>query len=127
MINGIAHVALYTTKFDETLTFYQTVLGARKAGYPHTAARSCLLQLGDSVLEVFESDVLPDGLFKHIALSCDNVDELYGKLVAAGATPHAEPKDLVLSSFDEDGRETEKMVRIAFVKGPSGEQIELMG
>jgi len=127
MIHGFAHVALYTTKFDETLQFYQSVFGARKIGYPHTPNRGCLLQIGMSVLEVFESIQMPDGLFKHIAISCDDVDCVFAQALTAGATAHVEPKDIILSLCDDDGPESEKTVRIAFVKGPSGEQIELMG
>lgn len=124
---GIAHVALYTSRFDDTIAFYEKLFDARKTGYPHTAARSCLLQIGNDVLELFESPELGDGLFKHIAITCDDVDATYEKALACGAVSHVPPKDLVLSEFDEAGTEKERGARIAFVRGLAGEQIELLG
>lgn len=130
MVNGFAHTALYTTKFEETLDFYGKAFGATKNGYPHTPRKSCLLKIGKDVLEVFEipeENKLETGLFKHLAISCTNVDELFEKAVSLGAKPYVEPNDITVSSFDEQGNEIEKKVRMAFVLGPSGEQLELMG
>lgn len=115
MITGVAHVALYTPYLEQTVSFYQEVFHAKtiKAfGLPH---KGCWLSLGEDILEVFESKPLGDGLFKHIAIACDDVDVYFHLALSHGATSHVPPKDI-----------TQPVpARIAFVKGPSGEQIEL--
>lgn len=115
MITGFAHVALYTSHLDQTVSFYQKVFQAnviQKFDLPH---KGCWLTLGGSILEVFESEPLGDGLFKHIAIACDDVDHYYHLALSHGATSHVTPKDI-----------TQPVpARIAFVKGPSSEQIEL--
>lgn len=119
MILGMAHVALYTDKFEDTITFYKNAFGAKELGYFMTDRRGTWLKLGDSILEIFESEEMPEGSFKHIALSCDNVDESYRIAIEQGALPHVAPKDICLA-LDE-----KQELRIAFVKGINGEQIEL--
>lgn len=119
MIKGIAHVALYTDKFEETIVFYKNAFSAIEQGYFTTDRRGAWLKVGDSTLEIFESDKLPEGTFKHIAFLCDSVDETFEKALLGGATVHVEPKDIVLNLNDK------KELRIAFVKGINGEQIEL--
>lgn len=122
MIHGIAHVALYTDKFDKTIQFYKDAFDAAELGYFKTGRNGCWLKLGESILEIFESEELSNvGCFKHIALQCDHVDESYQKALSAGAAAYVEPKDMHLNL-----NETKKL-RIAFVKGINGEQIELCG
>lgn len=119
MIKGVAHVALYTDKFEATIEFYKNAFEAVELGYFRTSVRGTWLKIGESVLEIFESDKLPEGSFKHIALNCDDVDEAYRIAIENGATSHVEPKDICLD-LDE-----KQELRIAFVKGINGEQIEL--
>ncbi|MCQ2521780.1 MAG: VOC family protein [Lachnospiraceae bacterium] len=118
MIKGFAHVALYTEQFEKTITFYKEAFGAEELGYFTTDRRGAWLGIGDSILEIFESERMPEGSFKHIALSCDNVDETYSKALLHGATKHVEPKNIELSLYEP------RSLRIAFVKGINGEQIE---
>lgn len=115
MITGLAHVALYTPHLEQTVSFYQEVFQAKviqKFDLPH---KGRWLSLGEDILEVFESEPLGDGLFKHIAIACDDVDAYYHLALSHGATSHVAPKDIIQPV----------PARIAFVKGPSGEQIEL--
>lgn len=88
-------------------------------GYFETDVRGCWLKVGRDILEIFESDKMPDGAFKHIAIACDNTDQLYEKAVKYNAVSYVEPKDVVLE-LQEQVR-----ARIAFVRGINGEQIEL--
>lgn len=118
MVTGIAHTALYTDKFEETIDFYKKAFDAEDLGRFETAHKGVWLKIGDSILEIFEETPLPEGMFKHIAFSCDDVDATYAKALACGATPHVEPKDTVLAMNEP------QYLRIAFVKGVSGEQIE---
>ncbi len=124
MIKGFAHVALYTCEFCRTVDFYKNVFGACECGYPETKRKGCFLKLGCDMLEVFESDVMPDGAFKHIAVSCESVDDigsLYERALEFGAVPYVEPNDVILNI---DG--LKKQCRNAFVRGIAGEQIELI-
>lgn len=119
MIKGFAHIALYTAKFDETVEFYKTVFHGESMGCFETDVRGCWLKIGNDILEIFESDEYVEGGFKHFAIACDDIDELYEEALAKGAEEHIRPKDISLEL-----NETLK-ARIAFVKGVNGEQIEL--
>lgn len=120
MVHGYAHAALYTDQFEETISFYERAFGAVSCGQFMTDVRGVWLKIGDSILEIFESEKLPsEGAFKHIALSCDSVDTLYAHAIKEGATEHVAPKDVCLEM------DVPQKLRIAFVKGINGEQIEL--
>ena len=118
-IKGFAHCALYTSRLEETVRFYTEVFGARNLGYFQASTRGCWLQLGEDILEVFESDDLGCGCFKHIAIACDDVDGLYTHALACGAGPVVAPKDAVLALQEP------VKARLAFVSGINGEEIEL--
>ena len=119
MIKGYAHAALYTDQFEKTIAFYKKAFDGKELGYFETDRRGAWIGLGDSILEIFEGEKLPEGAFKHIALTCDSVDETYAKALSSGAMSHVEPKNIELSLYNP------KALRIAFVKGINGEQIEL--
>ena len=115
MITGLAHVARYTPCLEKTVHFYQEVFQAKTVKEFTLPHRGCWLSLGGDILEVFESEPLGDGLFKHIAISCDDVDAYYRLALSHGAAPHVPPKDITQPVS----------ARIAFVKAPGGEQLEL--
>lgn len=120
MIKSFAHVALYTDKFEETIEFYKNAFNAMELGYFETDRRATWLGIGEDILEIFESNPLPsEGSFKHIAFMCDSVDETYNYALNHGALPYVEPKDICLDLNEK------QELRIAFVKGINGEQIEL--
>lgn len=115
MINGLAHVAFYTSRLEDTIRFYQEVFQAKNLGDFDRPHKGCWLSIGGDILEVFESEPLGDGHFKHIAIACDDVDGYYRLALSHGGVSYVPPKDIVSPC----------PARIAFVKGPSGEQIEL--
>ncbi len=115
MIQGLAHVALYTPCLDVTVRFYQEVFHAQSLCSFDCPHKGCWLSIGGDILEVFESKPLGDGCFKHIALACDDVDYDYQLALSHGAAAQVPPKDITSPC----------PARIAFVKGPSGEQLEL--
>lgn len=119
MTKGLAHVALYTNLFEETIQFYEDSFEAKNLGTFKTSVRGCWLAIGNDILEIFEGDTYCEGGFKHIAIACDDVEELFNKALGKGAEPHIYPKEVTLT--------LEKTVnaKIAFVKGINGEQIEL--
>ena len=53
MIKGFAHIALYTTKFKETINFYKEIFDAKEMGYFKTKTDACWLSVGDDILEIF--------------------------------------------------------------------------
>lgn len=115
----IAHVALYTPAFEQTIGFYEEVFGAKNLGLFKIDRRGCWLSLDGDILEVFESPARKDGVWKHIAIACQDVDAVYQKALEHGAKAYVEPKNLSLEL------EQPLRARIAFVIGPGGEQIEL--
>lgn len=119
MIQGFAHIALYTAKFEETIQFYETIFDAKNLGYFKTTIRGCWLAIGNDILEIFEDEKYSEGGFKHIGIACDNVDELFHKALEKGAKEHIYPKDITLPLKDSIN------ARIAFIKGINDEQIEL--
>lgn len=119
MVQGIAHTALYTSLFDKTVQFYEAAFDAENLGFFQTDKRGCWLAIGADILEIFESPAYGDGCFKHIAIRSGNVDALFQKALDCGAASYVEPKDITLNLKQP------RHARIAFVRGPGGEQIEL--
>ena len=118
-IKGFAHCALYVPRLEETVQFYMDVFDAVNLGYFEASARGCWLQIGKDILEVFQSEALGTGCFKHIAIACDDVDALYSRAIAFGGGELIAPKDAVLELTEP------VKVRLAFVTGINGEEIEL--
>ena len=119
MAQGFAHVALYTSKLEQTARFYEDVFGWENMGFFEAATRGCWLKLGDDILELFESEDLGTGAFKHIAIACDDVDAVFAKALASGGSAMVQPKEISLKLS------TPVSARIAFVTGINGEEIEL--
>ena len=118
-VKGIAHCALYVPRLEETVQFYVDVFDAENMGYFQASSRGCWLQLGEDILEIFQSENLGTGCFKHIAIACDDVDAFFVRAIECGGSSLVEPKDAVL------GLKAPVKVRLAFVTGINGEQIEL--
>lgn len=118
-IKGFAHCALYVPRLEETVQFYEDVFGAENLGYFEASTRGCWLRIGEDILEIFYSEDLGTGSFKHIAIACDDVDALYERALAFGGGEMIAPKNAVLTL-----KEPVK-ARLAFVTGINGEEIEL--
>lgn len=126
---GYAHIAIAAKDFDKSLAFYQalglhvyTQWGQKTAD---TDTRIALLDMGDgSLVELFakpgmDVDVTPVSPYLHFAFSVQNVDEAYRIALEAGATPLKPPAEMPL-----DSSPLRMTLRVAFVKGPSGEELE---
>ena len=118
-IKGFAHCALYVPKLEETVQFYVDVFSAVNLGYFEASTRGCWLRIGEDILEIFRSEDLGTGCFKHIAIACDDVDALYERALAFGGGELIAPKEAVLELLEP------VKVRLAFVTGINGEEIEL--
>ena len=85
--------------------------------------RQCGQFLGDGgKLELFEKpdmQVSEDGPWIHLALGVQQVDEAYQLALRAGAVSVKPPMELPL-----DAHPYRITLRVAFVRGPSGEELE---
>ncbi len=125
---GYAHIAIAAKDFDRSLAFYKALglkLHTQWGQKTETAdTRIALLDMGDgSLVELFARPTLEgDGVgspYLHFAFSVQNVDEAYRIAVEAGATPYKPPYEAPL-----DSHPIRMTLRVAFVKGPSGEELE---
>ena len=82
-----------------------------------------MFEIGDGgKIEIFANggnDYSPNGKWIHFALRVDDVDAAFNAALAAGATVMTPPKTVELQS-----RPYLSTIRVAFVYGPDGEQIE---
>ena len=134
---GVHHVALRTAAFDRSVAFYVDTLGcAPKLAWGEPGSRAVMLDVGDgNHVEVFErsaDDAGPqvpgEARLLHFCLRCDNVDDVIGRVRAAGCEVTVEPKDVPVTNTaaGDAAAPGEVTLRLAFFKGPDGEIIELM-
>ncbi|MCI8589485.1 MAG: VOC family protein [Clostridiales bacterium] len=121
MIQGIAHVALGASDFDQSCAFYvdglKLPIFACWGEKPH---RCILIDTGAGYLEIFEDgETLSKGHWMHVALQTEDVAGMYEQAIACGAISKTKPKTVHIQSKPEEHDFT-----IAFVYGPDGEEIE---
>jgi glyoxylase I family protein len=123
---GFHHVAIRTTKWDESLRFWLEAMGFQLAvQWGEAPRRAAMLDTGDgNYLEVFERDPLPEGTpsesaILHFCFRADDCDAALERARAAGAEVTVEPKTVEIFG------EPRIPVRLAFFKGPDGEICEL--
>ena len=118
------HIGLKCKDLDRSIDFYSNVLGMKKyAAWGEGDGRIQMLTIGDGgIFELFAGggDAYADnGKWIHLAMEVDDVDAAFETAVKGGAEPLTYPKSVPLES------EPERMtIRIAFVKGPDGEELE---
>lgn len=124
IIKGIHHVALKAhgmENFNKALDFYQNVLGMKKIrSWGKGEDIIVMLDTGAGILELFSNapNVLPTGVFQHLAFETDQPDTCIDAVKRAGYQVTTEPTDVIIQS------ETPYPVRIAFCIGPVSETIE---
>ena len=121
---GFHHVAVRVHDFDAALRFYNEALGfVEKVRWGEGEKQVALLDVGDgNYLEVCAGgpkEPPAGGAMTHFALRTSDVDAAIERVRAAGARVRVEPQDVTLQ-----GRPFQLSVRIAFCKGPGGEEIE---
>ena len=126
---GYAHMAIAAKDFDKSLTFYKALGMKVYTQWGEGDSRIALLDTGNGdLVELFaKPDLNTDKVattadgnpFLHFAFSAQNVDEAYRIALEAGATPLKPPAELPLKAHPIC-----LTLRIAFVKGPSGEELE---
>lgn len=127
------HVALHTKDTERSIEFYkkfgseiidQTVTYiANKPGY---FWKLTLLQVADFVLELKQSSapeemmLSDDGFFNHICIQVDDVEKTVRDLKAQGVDSFIAPELRKHGIYSPGG------IKNSFLRGPDGEQIELI-
>ncbi len=125
LIKGIryAHVAIVAKDFEKSLAFYQALGFTPYVSWGEGKEKIMLLDIGDGgKLELFakgSDEYSAMGKWLHVAFAVENVDEAYQRALDAGAKSIIPPKDMPLESSPK-----KITLRLAFVEGPDGEQIE---
>ena len=119
-VKGIHHVCLKCSsekEYEEVIRFYGDVLGLPVA---RTWAEGIMFETGSGLIEIFNNaeSPLPQGTIRHFALSTDDVEACVKAVSDAGYEIFIEPKDIEIPSNPVFP------ARIAFCKGPLGEEIE---
>ena len=120
MITGIHHISLKCgteAEFREAKDFYLNLLGFKtKRQWPE----GIMIDTGNCMLEIFcnGNGIRSKGAIRHIAFGTDDVDGIAHKVRSAGYIVFVEPNDIVIHS------EPEFHARMAFCRGPLGEEIE---
>jgi lactoylglutathione lyase len=124
---GLAHINIQTKDLEKSLSFYQDVLHFTVAERsetvrPNGTSKTALIKLGSCILELTqpanpESVVeKAGGIIAHFAIEVRNLPKAVADLKSNGIQP------------ERDVSTNDKLfggIRVAFIRGPSGESIEL--
>ncbi len=123
---GFHHVAIRTSRWDESLRFWCEGMGFHPAvEWGESPRRACMLDTGDgNYLEIFERDPREAGApseaaILHFCFRTADCDATLERARAAGAEVTKEPTSLAVFG------DPPIPIRIAFFKGPDGEICEL--
>lgn len=119
---GFCHIALDAPEFDKSVQFYETLGMKVIHSWGEAGHRAVMLDIGDGgVIEMFESACMEEAYphWKHLAIATTDTDGAYAAALAAGAASKTEPVDVNIACYEGNFP-----VRIAFVYGPAGEEIE---
>ena len=120
LIKGIHHVAMKCCndkEYEETVHFYTDILGLNVA---RTWDNGIMFDTGSGLIEIFRDgkEQLPQGTIRHFAFAVDDADACAEAVKAAGYEVFVEPKNIEIQSNPVFP------ARIAFCRGPLGEEIE---
>ena len=121
LIKGIHHVSMKcssTEEYEKTIDFYRNVLGIPVV---RTWSAGTMLDTGNGIVEVFNDGdgAKEQGVIRHFAFATDDVEACVAAVKKAGYEVFIEPKDIEIASVPAFP------ARIAFCRGPLGEEIEL--
>jgi lactoylglutathione lyase len=114
------HVALRVKDLERAADFYENVVGLERVRFMGDPARPRTIFFpGVQLVRAEEDDTSVKGVFDHVGLSIDNIEEVCANLAAQGVvfdTPLTE------RHFAEIG----KGLKMAFFRDPEGNRIELV-
>ena len=125
-ITGAHHIAIRTTAFEKSMAFYTDTLGLTlKNQWTRKLGRGALVEIvPKSYMEIFEdppASFAGTPVILHFALRTDDVRGMTERARAAGFPVTVEPFDVTL-----DTSIGPMALTLSFIKGPDGEDIELM-
>lgn len=117
-MTGLSHIGIYTKDMDSAIDFYKR-LGFTLDAECKPDVRLAFLSLGSCIIELIENDKEwpVEGLIPHIAIECENIDDLVDNLKQRGFI-----KEDVSVCFNPGILGGVKNI---FFDGPSGERLEL--
>jgi catechol 2,3-dioxygenase-like lactoylglutathione lyase family enzyme/uncharacterized protein with PQ loop repeat len=136
------HVGLSTHRWEESIEFYTNVLGGRDMlRFDENGSRVAMLDFnGGCRIELFETDRSPapggppdadtdgskaaPGALVHFSMAVDDVEAATRRAAARGAAVAEEPDTMRLAR--DETPEKGPQVTYSFIRGPSGELIELL-
>ncbi len=120
---GSHHIALMASDFEKSLAFYKALGFKEVARWGDEIKTIAMLDIGDgSRIELFSNggdEYSVAGKWAHFAVKVDDVEEAFDIAVKAGGVPKIYPKVVPL-----DSSPYKMSINIAFVYGPSGEELE---
>ena len=117
------HIGLKCADLAKSLRFYQALGLTEVVRWGERKQEIVMLAMDDGGrIELFANggdEYAVQGKWVHFAMGAEDVDGMYAIALEAGATPLIPPKTVPLDSSPE-----KISIRIAFVKGPDGEEVE---
>lgn len=120
----IHHIALRVSDFEKSLDFYTSGLGFKAAKiWENNEKKAAMVDFGEGFIEIFGSAEKDEnkfnaGAYPHFAFLSNDVDLDFSKAVNAKAGVIKAPFNATLNTTPP------QELRIAFISGPDGEQIE---
>lgn len=120
MIKGIHHISMKTSSDEQYAKVRSFYVDTLMLSVVIECDKCLLLDTGSGIVEIFKNaeDDLSQGVIRHFALSTDNVDECVSRVKDDGYEVFIEPKEVKV------GGDERFPARIAFCRGPLGEEIE---
>ena len=120
------HITINVTDLKKSREFYGKILGLKERDtvdmgdhrlYYYELADNLLLELieYDDDHGELHPDVKTRGIFRHLALQCDDVDGLYGRLKENGIKILSEPQDVPKLDFRNILAEDPNGVELEFI------------
>ena len=119
--NGFHHIGLAVADVQKSRAFYIALGGTETFNFKIDGKDYYLIDMGgNAVVELIpklsaDSPEQTEPRWMHIALNTDECDAAFDLAIKIGAKEKIAPKDVSLGTMD---------VRLAFVYGPDGEEIE---
>ena len=123
VVSGFHHVALKCADLEKSLKMYKALGLEEFARWGEGSGEIVMCNVGDGGKIEFFADggdaFSVNGKWQHFALRVEDVDAAYNTALAAGFVHKLAPTTIPLDSKPE-----KLTIRIAFVIGPDGEELE---